>query len=380
MYYFTLCMMNPISTCAAMIVTAPILLAAMPAIILYDVYVAKLYLRGAREMKRLNSINKSPIYDHFSESLNGLAVIRTFQAEGYSEKRISNYVDVSITCDRNQQFSFRWLGVRLEAFGGLLGGATATFLATVLFGKVTPSLGAFVLQYASAMCFMVKYIVEEMVYLEISMNAMERVHEYSILDQEPSYHQNGQDSSADLVSLVTPEEPPASWPESGDIVATNLVVRYPKQPKPVLNDLSFRFPARTKTGIVGRTGAGKSTLTLAILRLVPTEKGGILIDDYDINKVKLERLRDAISVVPQDPAIFRGTVRSNLDARGVHAKDESKLKNALARVQLATMDLDRKIDDGGSNLAVGERQLLCLARALLRDRTILVLDEGMLYF
>ena len=375
MYYFVMDCMNPISTFAAMVITAPILLAMLPAILLYDLRVARTYIKGARDMKRLSSLNKSPIYDRFSETLNGLAVIRAYKAENFCEKQLSDLVDTSIRCDRTQKLAFRWLGVRMEAFGSLLGGATATVLATLLFKKIDPSLSGFVLQYATAMCFIVKYVIDDIASLEISMNAMERLHEYANLEQEPEYHQHGEiDDSNPLQQLVVAQDPPSNWPQQGEIVAMNLVVRYPNTPKAVLNDLSFRFPPRTKTGIVGRTGAGKSTLTLAVLRMVPTEAGSLCIDGFDINKIKLERLRDAISVVPQDPAIFRGTVRSNLDARSIHP--EQALKSALVRVQLGSMDLDRTVEDAGSNLAVGERQLLCLARALLRDRTMLVLDEA----
>ena len=151
LYFFVFCLMNPISTVVAMIVTAPILLAALPAIIIYDVSVARVYIKGARQCKRLSSINRSPIYDFFSESLNGLQVIRAFKAQKFCETRISTLVDTSIRCDRTQNFAFRWLGVRLETFGGLLGGVTATLLATVLFRKVDPALSGFVLQYANSM-------------------------------------------------------------------------------------------------------------------------------------------------------------------------------------------------------------------------------------
>ena len=123
----------------------------MPAILLYDVTVARTYIKGARDMKRLSSLNKSPIYDHFSESLNGLAVIRTFQAEAFSEAQISALIDTSIRCDRNQKLCFWWLAVRMEAFGSLLGGVTALLLATILFSRVDPALSGFVLQYASSM-------------------------------------------------------------------------------------------------------------------------------------------------------------------------------------------------------------------------------------
>ena len=264
LYYFVMDAMEPVMTLAAMLVTAPVLIAALPAILIYNCLVAKAYVAGGREMKRLSSIYRSPVYDHFTETLQGLPVIRAFQAEDFCERRISALVDKSIRCDRAQNFGFRWLGVRLEAFGGMLGGATATLLATVLFGKVDPAMSGFVLQYATSLCFLVKYLIEEIVLLEISMNSMERLHEYANLEQEPVYHVSG--GKDDQLAVVAASDPPASWPQHGEIVATDVVVKYPKTEKPVLNDLSFRFPPRTKTGIVGRTGAGKSTLTLAILR------------------------------------------------------------------------------------------------------------------
>ena len=149
-YYFVGDACRPFKTIASMIVTAPILLAALPAIILYDVAVARTYIKGARDMKRLSSLHKSPIYGHFSESLQGLPVIRAFRAEAFCEKQICGFVDTAIRCDRTQKLSFYWLGVRMEAFGSLLGGITAILLATVLFETVNPSLSGFVLQYAAA--------------------------------------------------------------------------------------------------------------------------------------------------------------------------------------------------------------------------------------
>lgn len=247
LFFFLFCLCNPISTLAAMLATAPILSALLPLIIVYDAIVARTYITAARECKRLASLNKSPIYDYFAETLNGLAVVRAFDGQRPCLDRLAAMVDRSVRCDKAQAYAFRWLGVRLESFGGVLGGLTAAILATALRSTVSPALAGFVLQYASAMAFYVKYIVECYANLEIAMNSQERLYEYANLEQEPSLR------VADT-SIVDVQEPPPEWPSTGAVVADRLFVRYPGSPNPVLNDLSFSLPGETKTGVVGRTG------------------------------------------------------------------------------------------------------------------------------
>ncbi|NBW81465.1 ATP-binding cassette domain-containing protein [bacterium] len=317
----------------------------------------------SREVKRLESISRSPVYAHFSESLAGASVIRAFE-------RGEVFIKESIRRFEGNQRAFytmislnRWLGTRLEFIGAMLVGCTAAS-ALLLHGTMTTAFAGVALTYALLVTGALNWAVRMVSELESSMNAIERVTHYS-------------QTQCEKWDGIDPEN---TWPTSGNVEFKQLTLRYRKELPAVLDRLSLSILPGEKIGIVGRTGAGKSTLIQTLFRIVEPPAGSVFIDGVDITLVPLERLRSSIAIIPQDPILFSGTFRENIDPFGQYT--DEKVLNALRRAHLERLvaslanGLSTTVQEGGSNLSVGQRQQICLARALLQDTRILLLDEA----
>ncbi|KAJ0791413.1 putative ABC-type xenobiotic transporter [Helianthus annuus] len=342
----------------------------MPLLFLF--YTAYLYYQStSREVKRLDSITRSPVYAQFGEALNGLSSIRAYKA--YDRMATIN----GKSMDNNIRFTLlnfsanRWLTIRLETLGGLMIWLTATF-AVMQFSRTSDQVAfastiGLLLSYSLNITNLMSNCLRQASRAENSFNAVERVGTYIDLPSEAP-------------SIIEENRPPPGWPSLGLVEFENVGFRYRPGLPSVLHGLSFSISPTEKVGIVGRTGAGKSTMINALFRLVELEKGRILIDNYDILSFGLTDLRKVLGIIPQSPVLFSGTVRFNLDPFNEHsdlelweALERSYLKNAIARNPFG---LDAEVSEGGENFSVGQRQLLSLARALLRKSKILVLDEA----
>ncbi|XP_071742643.1 ABC transporter C family member 12-like [Rutidosis leptorrhynchoides] len=352
------------------IVSTISLWAIMPLLIVF--YTAYLYYQStSREVKRLDSITRSPVYAQFGEALNGLSSIRAYKA--YDRMATIN----GKTMDNNIRFTLinfssnRWLTIRLETLGGLMIWLTATF-AVMQFSRTNDQVAfastiGLLLSYSLNITNLMSNVLRQASRAENSFNAVERVGIYIDLPSEAP-------------SIIENNRPPPGWPTMGLVEFDNVGFRYRPGLPPVLHGLSFSISPTEKVGIVGRTGAGKSTMINALFRLVEFEKGRILIDNYDISSFGLTDLRKVLGIIAQSPVLFSGTVRFNLDPFNEHsdvdlweALERSYLKNVIIRNPFG---LDAEVSEGGENFSVGQRQLLSLARALLRKSKILVLDEA----
>ncbi|KAF8907014.1 P-loop containing nucleoside triphosphate hydrolase protein [Gymnopilus junonius] len=329
-------------------------------------YFSLFFRASARELNRLNSILRSTLVSHFSESLSGLPTIRAygevtlFQSE--NEKRIDN--------------ENRWLAIRLDVLGTLLIFIVA-MLAVLGRSIITPSQTGIMLSYILSIQSSLSLVVRQGAGVETLMNSVERIVHYAKEVEQEKYK-----GDSNL-------QPPSSWPATGSIEMNDLQLCYRPELPPVLAGLSMRLESGEKLGIVGRTGAGKSSIMVALYRLVEPSSGSIKIDGVDISTLDLEILRRSISIIPQE-AVIPGTVRSNLDPFGQHG--DAVLWDALKRAHLVPKEADEKsivtvthanrfmldatIDDDGSNLSMGERSLISLARALVKKSRVLVLDEA----
>jgi len=348
-----------------------IVLVVVPALWLYY-RVQRDYRRAAREAKRMESIARSPRYAQFKEVVTGLDVIHGY---GREERFMSAFYDILWNYHRMFWTSImlnRWFSVRVPMIGGVI--AIATSVGIVLLahhGLIHQGMAGLVLTYALSFWASLNWCIRAYSEVESRMTSVERLNFYATLEPEVS-------PSAEGSGRVERDHDPSALGES--IVFDNVSVRYADHLPRVLHNISFSVAAGMKVGIVGRTGSGKSTLFQTLFRFVIPEEGRILISGVDIATIPLQDLRRSIAIIPQDPTLFLGSVRSNLD-RFNECADE-QVWSALQRVQLA--DHIRSLPDGlfanvaenGVNFSQGQRQLLCMARAILIQARIIVLDEA----
>lgn len=352
------------------VVSTMSLWAIMPLLVVF--YVAYLYYQStAREVKRLDSITRSPVYAQFGEALNGLSTIRAYKAYDRMSAINGRSMDNNIRYTLVSMSGNRWLAIRLETLGGIMIWFTATF-AVLQNGRAEnqesfASTMGLLLSYALNITSLLTAVLRLASLAENNFNSVERVGTYIELPEEGP-------------AIIENSRPPPGWPSNGSIRFEDVVLRYRPELPPVLHGISFTISPSDKVGIVGRTGAGKSSMLNALFRLVELEKGRILIDGCDISKFGLMDVRNVLGIIPQAPVLFSGTVRFNLDPFNEH--NDADLWEALERAHLKdvirrnSLGLDAEVSEAGENFSVGQRQLLSLSRALLRRSKILVLDEA----
>ncbi|XP_027504550.1 multidrug resistance-associated protein 1-like isoform X2 [Corapipo altera] len=327
--------------------------------------IQRYYIASSRQIRRLVGASQPPVISHFSETLVGRSTIRAF---GHQERFIIKNHDVvyeNLVCVYNNLISNSWLTVRLEFLGNVMVFFAALFVA--LSGNtVSSSTVGLLISYGLNVIQILNLWVRRACEIETNAVSIERICEYATMDKEEPW--------------IMSKRPPMGWPDRGIIEFVNYKAHYRKDLGLALNDVSFQTQSKEKVGIVGRTGAGKSTLTSCLFRVLEGCEGKIIIDGIDISTIGLHDLRGNLNIIPQDPILFSGTLQSNLDPLGKHSDLELWEVLELCDLKDFVWSLPKKllheISEGGDNLSVGQRQLLCLARALLRKTKILVLDEA----
>ncbi|KAG0243312.1 ABC transporter type 1, transmembrane domain-containing protein [Mortierella sp. GBAus27b] len=394
----------------------------IPAVFIVAIYavIAAFYIPISRDLKRLNSNSKSPILNHFNETLKGISTIRAY---GFEKRFLSrNLVNLD---DNNRTFFLLWSANRWLHWRVDVAGASVSFITGILvlqnWGKIAAGWAALSLSYSLMFTGTIVWVIRIYAMNEMNLNSVERVVEYMDLEEEPP-------------AIIEGSRPPASWPHAGEIVVDGLTMRYAPDTPDVIKGISFTIKAGEKIGVVGRTGSGKSTLAISLFRFMDPVKGTITIDGIDICKIGLQDLRSNLTIIPQDPILFKGTLRSNLDPFG--EREDRELWEALRRSHLipdsrgtptggstapskrnsvdlsqesslavpgssskaksptgsikdkndkdgepeivdsSKITLDTPVKENGSNFSQGQRQLIALARALVRQSKIIVMDEA----
>lgn len=284
-------------------------------------YIQRYYLRTSRELKRLDSISRSPVYAHFQESLSGISTIRAYQ----QSKRFAMESEWRVGANLRAYFpsinANRWLAVRLEFIGSIIILAAAGLAIISVSSGSLLSAGSvgLAMSYALQITQSLNWIVRQTVEVETNIVSVERVLEYARLPSEAP-------------EIISKHRPPVSWPSKGAVSFNNYSTRYREGLDLVLKNVDLSIKSHEKIGVVGRTGAGKSSLTLALFRIIEPTEGDISIDDLSTSSIGLLDLRRRLAIIPQDAALFEGTIRDNLDPGHVH--DDTELWSALGMLKL----------------------------------------------
>jgi ABC-type multidrug transport system fused ATPase/permease subunit len=372
---------NIVGAVVLLAIIAPYFLIAMAAVTLLYIQCAAFYRQSSREFKRIDAVLRSSLYSHFSESLSGIGTIRSY---GESDRFRHDNVDRMDIENRAYYLTIinqRWLGLRLDFLGSLLTFCVA--IIVVCQPTLSAANGGLGLSTMITVQQSFSWLVRQLAEVENDMVGAERIMHYANELEQEAPHK------------IEATQPKPEWPDQGRIEFKDVRMRYREELPEVLKGLTLSVGAAEKIGVVGRTGAGKSSIMITLFRMAELSGGSIEIDGVNISKIGLNDLRSGISIIPQDPLLFSGTLRSNIDPFSTKPDDE--LYDALKRAHLVPsgtpristdlpsgsqtpgaqrFTLDTVIEEEGGNLSVGERSLVSLARALVRDSKVLVLDEA----
>ncbi|KAM1229150.1 hypothetical protein ACFX2J_008153 [Malus domestica] len=325
------------------------------------------YLASSRELTRLDSITKAPVIHHFSESISGVMTIRSFRMQNMFSKENIKRVNANLRMDFHNNGSNEWLGFRLELLGSLLLCISTIFMILLPSSIIKPENVGLTLSYGLSLNSVLFWAIYFSCFVENRMVSVERIKQFTNIPSEAAWK---------IVDRV----PPLNWPSRGNVELKDLQVRYRPNTPLVLKGISLNIFGGEKIGVVGRTGSGKSTLIQVFFRLVEPSGGRIIIDGIDITTIGLHDLRSRFGIIPQEPVLFEGTVRSNIDPIGMYSDEE--IWKSLERCQLKDVvaakpeKLNCLVADNGDNWSVGQRQLLCLGRVMLKHSRLLFMDEA----
>ena len=341
------CTVNFFSVCITVSAIIPfILIPLIPSLAMF-VFLQIIFTRTRCQLKRHQAVSKSPILSHFSETIVGASTVRAFRAEARFQSEFESKIEKHLTANYASDMMNRWLSVRCDVLGnGLI------FLISILTfyyrNTLSAGLAGLAITYGISLLDGLGWNIRMICDLETDSVAIERVREYEKIEEEAAWETEGVDES---------------WPRSGELEVERVKARYRENLPTCLEDLSLSLKSGEKLGVCGRTGAGKSSLASLLLRIIDPCEGEVRLDGLDTAGEGLQQLRARITIVPQDCVMFSGTVSFNLDPWEYHQPD--RIRKVLHVLGLK-LDLDTEVSECGGNLSMGERQLLCLGRAILR--------------
>ncbi|KAG7236959.1 hypothetical protein INR49_032966 [Caranx melampygus] len=327
-----------------------------------------IFQKSVRQMKRMENISRSPCISLTTSTLQGLSTIHAYNIRDSHIQLFKSLYDINSNHFLLFHSGTRWLSFCLDFMAACMTLFVSLFVVLSSNDIISPSLKGLAMSYTIQLTGMLQFVVRQSTELEARFNSVERILEY-IMSCKP-----------EVPKHIQKAQIPENWPKSGAITFQDYKMRYRENTPIVLNGLNFTIQAGEKLGIVGRTGSGKSSLGVALFRLVEPAAGSILIDGVDIMAIGLQDLRSKLSIIPQDPVLFIGTVRYNLDPFNNCTDEEiwASLEKTYMKGSISRLEgkLQAQVQENGENFSVGERQLICMARALLRNSKIILLDEA----